>query len=603
MVAATDGLDTPGWRRHLPQSPGLSRHAWTYGVIAGAAAMTTVDAALLQRKKSFFTGGFLVATHATNLAETIGFLLGSLVVDASIIGVLAVCLLWLFSRARLTRLARFTLVMCAVAPLVIWDFINYSLLAYLGDAFDLGLMFDLTGRDPGEVLAVASSHLLAPGALILAAVAALAGTVWTLNWYEAPSARSRTHVPRRLAAAAGGLFLVGLLTSTAASSASDLLEDGLRRKASGQVFMRLTAALTDFDGDGFGIGGRTSDPAPFNGAIYPYALDLPGNGIDEDALGGDLRSTEPPYTEAAAAQPFRHRPNVVFFMLESFRADAVGRVVNGIPVTPVLDGLAREGMSSSLAFSHNGYTSQSRFHTFTGSLAGVRQDGSLVDDFNANGYQTAYFSAQDESFGGSSLGVGFDRAEVAYDARQDRGRRYSTYTTAGSLAVSHATLQQRIEAFLETRDSGRPLFLYVNFHDTHFPYHHGEIAPLVSSNLLPRAQIRPSRKDAVQETYYNAAANVDRALGSTLEAVTRALGSPPAVIVTADHGESLFDEGFLGHGYALNDVQTRIPLIVRRLPLEIAEPFGQVDLRSAIGKALSRSDRQDAMPRVFLDPD
>jgi hypothetical protein len=96
---------------------------------------------------------------------------------------------------------------------------------------------------------------------------------------------------------------------------------------------------------------------------------------------------------------------------------------------------------------------------------------------------------------------------------------------------------------------------------------------------------------------------VDRALGQTLDLVTRAIGRTPAVIVTADHGESLFDEGFLGHGYALNDAQTRIPLIARGLPLEIVEPFGQADLRGAIIGALSRDgDAFSTPPHVISDP-
>jgi hypothetical protein len=98
--------------------------------------------------------------------------------------------------------------------------------------------------------------------------------------------------------------------------------------------------------------------------------------------------------------------------------------------------------------------------------------------------------------------------------------------------------------------------------------------------------------------YLNTAANVDRAIGRTIDAVTRAVGSPPGVLVTADHGESLFDEGFLGHGYALNDVQTRIPLIVRGLPLEIDEPFGQIELRNALAAALARDGAAGSRPRV-----
>ena len=67
--------------------------------------------------------------------------------------------------------------------------------------------------------------------------------------------------------------------------------------------------------------------------------------------------------------------------------------------------------------------------------------------------------------------------------------------------------------------------------------------------------------------YLNSAANVDAAAGRLLEGVRAHLGREPAVIVTSDHGESLFDEGFLGHGYALDDVQTRVPLVVANLPL------------------------------------
>jgi hypothetical protein len=75
----------------------------------------------------------------------------------------------------------------------------------------------------------------------------------------------------------------------------------------------------------------------------------------------------------------------------------------------------------------------------------------------------------------------------------------------------------------------------------------------------------------------------------------------PGVVVLADHGESLFDEGFLGHGYALNDAQTRIPLIVANMPMTVQEPFGQADLRNAIGSALG-SDPTTNPPQLKQDP-
>jgi hypothetical protein len=592
-------LTTHAAVKQAPPGSCTARRLWFQGTLAAACTAAALDAALLQQKKSFFTGGFLSAIHASTIPEAAGFLLASVIVDASLLGLFALALLWATSGLRLTRHARLVLVAGgALTPLVIWTFINYSLLSYLGDAFDLDLMFDLTGRNPGELLAVSSSHLALPALLGSGAILAVGAAVWAVNRLGEQARRATVHVPWRLAVTALALFVTGFVLAGVSAATSDLLEDGLRRKGVGNTYTRLTAAITDFDGDGYGIGGRVSDPAPFNSAIYPYALDIPGNGIDENGVGGDLPSAEPAYVErTAATAPWPHRPNVVLIVLESFRADVVGRELNGRPVTPVLDGLARDGASSSLAYSHNGYTVQSRYHLFTGSLVGLRQDGSILDDFKRNGYETAYFSGQDESFGGPAAGVGFERADVSYDARQDRDRRYSTFTTAGSLAVSHRTVQERLDEFLASRDGSRPLFLYLNFHDTHFPYHHREIDSIVSAVSIARRQIRPSRRDALFEMYLNTAANVDRAVGTALDAVTRAVGGPPAVIVTADHGESLFDEGFLGHGYALNDVQTRIPLIVRGLPMEIVEPFGQVDLRDALLDALA-SDDGETRPRI-----
>ena len=220
----------------------------------------------------------------------------------------------------------------------------------------------------------------------------------------------------------------------------------------------------------------------------------------------------------------------------------------------------KRGIAPRLAYSHNGYTVQSRRHIFTGSVADVRGADTLIDDFKRQGYEVAYFSGQDESFGGPEQGVGFDRADVAYDARQDRDRRYSNFSTAGSLAVPYGVVQERVAAFLAARQKDRPLFLYVNFHDTHFPYHHRTIQPLISGKILEQSEISPDRADDLRAMYMNTASNVDRAIGGVLGDVRKAVGREPGIIVMSDHGESLFDEGFLGHGYTLNDTQTRIPL-------------------------------------------
>ena len=577
---------------------------WALVTVAGAVVLSTVDAVLLQRARSFFTGGFLSVDHLDGPAAVAAFVAVSLLADAAVIGPLAGLVMWVLCLRRVrASVCAAAALLASAGPLLVADGLSYQLLRYLGDAADLSLMFELAGGSVRELLAVASSHLMVPMLLVVGAGAAAGALVWLLHRYAA-GAPSRP-VKARVLAVPGFVCVAGLVAATLSSASSDALENGLGRKPAGKVLAFIAEEASDLDRDGFGMGARLTDPDPFDAAVFPYALDRPGNGVDENGIGGDLPAGTPPYVEPpVATTPWVRRPDVVLFVLESFRADIVGLQFEGRAVTPVLDALAAQGVSSAAAYSHNGYTAQSRYHLLAGSLAGVRDGRTLIDDFKANGYQVAYFSGQDESFGAEEYRVGFNRSDVAYDARVEPERRYSTFTTAGSLAVPFAVVQERIGEFLQRPDAERrPLFLYVNFHDTHFPYSHDSIATVVSPSRLPRGRIEPEERDALWATYVNTAANVDRAIGEALADVRRARGADPAVIVTADHGESLFDEGFLGHGYALNDVQTRVPLIAANLPLAIDQPFGQVDLRDAIGAALRVPADASARPRLEASPD
>jgi len=573
---------------------------WLIVPMVAAFVATAIDAALLQRARSYFTGGFLAADSVRTGTDAAGFLLGSLASDLGTAGVFAVLLLWLLGRWGVTTpVAAALAIVVSLVPMAVANFAEYELAGYLGDAFDLRLMFDLAGGDWREFLAVGWSHL-ASLALVGAPLVALA--VWAgLAVRRRLSAGRPWPSHPSLAAVlvrASAVVLLAAAATAVTRGSSDILDNGLRRKPSVQWLGALVNAASDLDRDGYGLLGRPRDPQLLDARVHPHAVETPGNGIDEDGVAGDLPATLPPYHEASAqVQQWPHRRDVVLIVLESFRADAVGATLGGQLVTPTLDELARRGVSSSAAYSHNGYTVQARHHIFSGSVADLRGGTSLIDDFKANGYETAYFSGQDESFGGSAYGVGFERADVSYDARADKDKRYSAFTTAGSLAVSHKVLAARIAEFLKRRERSRPLFLHVNFHDTHFPYHHDDIEALLHRSPLAQSQISPERGAELRSTYLNTAANVDRAIGYLLEALREHLSHEPGVIVLADHGESLFDEGFLGHGYALNDAQTRIPFIVHNLPLHFEEPIGQSDLRDAIRAAMTRP-ADDSTPRL-----
>ena len=175
----------------------------------------------------------------------------------------------------------------------------------------------------------------------------------------------------------------------------------------------------------------------------------------------------------------------------------------------MLDALAAEGLKVDGAWSHAGSTAQSRYHLLTGTLIEGRGNSTLLDDFKNQGYEVAYFSGQDDDFG--RMGLDYRRVDKFYDARQDVSDRYSTSTTPGSLAVPLRVLERRIGEYLATRQSKAPLFVYVNFHDTHYPYNHPGLENLLGVELLSPALISPARRPELTHTYLNATANVDAA--------------------------------------------------------------------------------------------
>ena len=552
-----------------------------------AAMVTVLDAALLELQRGFFRGGFLAVDVATAWADRLVFAAGSLAIDVVWTAAGVLLAVAIAARLRWGQAARRLLAVgLGAGPLALASLVQYQILARLGDAFDVGLMFDLVGRRVGEFVAVSAAQLVAP---TLVALVGLLVAVVTLRWVSARFPGDVRAGPSRRAIA---LWCVYALVATAGSTwlrvASDVQDNGLRRKPAGQALGTIVTVLSDVDRDGYGLLSRPPDPAPFDARVYPYAIDVPGNGIDENGIGGDLPIAPVGPVAASPDVVFAQRPPVVIVMLETFRADLLGAVEGGTRVTPVLDDLAARGASARQAYSHNGYTVQSRYHLFTGALVARDGAGTLLDDFRRNGYDTAFFSAQDESFGGAAYDVGAAQATRFYDARQDRDRRYTTFTTAGSLGVASSVVLERIGEYLAARDAATPLFLYVNFYDTHYPYWHEGLAPLVSDARVPQAEIVEARAGDVRRMYRNAAANVDRAVGALLQRVRAHVGREPVVIVLADHGESLFDDGFLGHGYVLDEAQTRIPVIAAGLPMRFCEPVGQSDIRGALLEALAR---------------
>lgn len=554
-----------------------------------------IETLLLRRKYDLFTGGFLAVEVLDTFWLRCGFLLGSILLDLFLIIAVWSIVAPLLRRLRLSSLRSYGLLgFAAMGVALSIDYLEYQIHHYMGDLISFRYLWDVSDRNPAELIAQGIGQIDPMVFLLGAGLLAVAGIVTSAGRLERvlKIGNKRAFSPPPTRSLFRGLLVMSMvcLVGLAVLSRIDSpVGRALRKKPSGSIAFSVLQLLTDFDRDGYSLLSLPMDADLFDSSIHPYARDIPGNGIDENGVGGDHpEGFRSPYPEPEERPRFSRKPHVLLILLESVRADLIHRRLGEREVTPFLNMLATEGASSGAAYSHNGYTVPSRAQLFGGRVNFHPGQSTLIDDFKANGYRIGYFSGQDDSFGDSGPLVGYERADVFYDARQDVDKRYTQFATPASLAVSWKIVNARAVSFIEAHDPSVPLFLYVNYHDTHFPYHHREIDNILGIKPIPRSWIRPGVGKGLWETYANSAANVDGAIGILVDTWKKHLeGREKVIIVTSDHGEELFDHGLLGHGISLNPEQLRVPLILWGTGGEWPEPIGMADIRYYLQRALS----------------
>ncbi|MGN3974794.1 sulfatase-like hydrolase/transferase [Tsuneonella sp. SYSU-LHT278] len=564
-------------------------------VVAFAGAL---ELALADRKFGLFTGGFGMSRAVDTAAERATFLIGY-VSAMMVLGLLG----WAFARTVTRRRAAWT-------PAYAFALVNgglfagllaaqYRLAAYFSDAMGFALMKQLGGGSLVDALLFGMSEI----GVALIALAAMAGAAWLAARLLArvlPADLARPSAPSSLLTiSAGGLFLVcAAAIPRTGGDAAFALERTLAWDA-------LTGALdtaTDFDRDGYGLFGIQHDAAPFDSSRHPLALDVPGNGIDEDGYGGDLRLV--PLPAVAGPQVFSgRRPHIVIVVFESMRGDVLGKRVNGQVVAPNLEALARAGSVARPAYSHVGFTTESLKSLFSGQLAPEDGDPSLFRDLSASGYRIGVFSGQPEDFGGISQTVGMrETADVHVDAETLRDKRAFDFAAQGSLLVDEGHLLAAFDRTFGREDwAARPHFAYFNFQSAHFPYDHPGVVRRLTADPLPRGEIAAANARRLEETYWNAVAYADRRLGELVARLkAKGVWDDTVLVVSGDHGEELFDGGFLGHGHVINREQFGTLLVANRPGLLPAGPVGLADYRAILSAAIREQDPPPAPVPPFL---
>lgn len=552
-------------------------HARIGGLVFwGAAAATLLaELAVELRRGPVFTGSEATHSSLSGAGESAAFLAAFVLAQIVVLGTLRE-ILRLFSRTRPVRAAWDFAWLVAILWLALLA-AKSRLAGFLGERLDFAIVRELGGGSLAEALRYAADELVVLAALLPLALA------WLLPRRRLRFAVEPERPARRRRIASATLAVLAAALALLWAAAWPKTDFQVRRFAAPGLLAGALGAATDFDRDGWGLFSRPPDPHPLDRARYPMALDVPGNGVDEDGFGGDFRYAPPPAPPPPAPRFPGERRHVVLIVLESTRADALGKVWGGRAVAPTLDALAASGTAAREAYSNYGLTWRSLRTMFSGEVLPVPGGPSLFRDFRAAGYRVGVFSTQSEDFGGIAAASGMREAShVFVDAATIAAGEGRSGAASRTVADGRSLLREMDRRLGGPQAWETPTFLYVNLQAPHYPYGGAGTPSFLPGRAMAASEIRRGNRALVERNYWNSVAYADWLVGEVVRRL-RAAGAweRSVVAVVGDHGEALFEDGYLGHGFALDAAQTRVPLVLsRRLPLPAI--LGQEDVRTLL---------------------
>ncbi len=317
------------------------------------------------------------------------------------------------------------------------------------------------------------------------------------------------------------------------------------------------------------------------------------------------------------------RPNILFVTLDTCRADRLSVYGHSRETSPALNRLAKDGFVFTEAFTVATYSAPSHATMFTGLYPlqhGLVDNGlKLSDDVTPLAellrrleYQTAAFIGYTVLGTETRLNRGFetfvlDKIDSHKHSRKSMEREVAGFRSAMKWleAWHRGTHRGAGDEAAADRDPPPPFFLWLHSQQIHQSYDppapydtmfldvprnvavsgFEEFRPRCSNDVrkaLRRGLLTPEIKAQVEALYDGEIRLVDDELGRLFDFLRQAgIYQETMIVVTADHGEHLFEEteidfgwgGFL-HGQTYFDSVMRIPLLIKP-PASLIPQAGQ----------------------------
>ncbi len=307
---------------------------------------------------------------------------------------------------------------------------------------------------------------------------------------------------------------------------------------------------------------------------------------------------------SAGAQPSaaRRPPDLFVIVLDSLRADALDREVDGRPVMPRLAEWSKGVLRFTRARAPSCSTPTSVAALFTSlpvPATGVtfhralpERAVTLAEVLRGAGYATRAYSANPNVTARLGFDRGFDELVEAYIDPQ-LSERVRIQPRHPGWIVRPEALIDRAWRDLEQAAAGspRPQFVYLHLLQPHAPYQppaphrdlflRPDMTPVEAS--IPEIAAHDGRPLApewlagLRARYDEHVHWADAAAGALLDRIARhPRWREAAIVVLSDHGEAFGEHGRLFHNTTVHEEMLRVPLLLR-LPGE-TPPAGRVDV-------------------------